>query len=109
MIRMPAIARTSEGADIVSGADLMAFQGIAALHESHPIYIGARQLEVLPRWSTDGDWDAAATALRYAAELQLPFDPLFLDFTSPDGEPCWLAGEAASCGLYGAVLFRGKE
>ena len=108
LIEMPAIARTGNGVDIISGADLTAFQAIAAMYQAHPIYVGPRQLEVLPRWSTASDWDDAATALRYAAELRLPFDPLFLDFTAEDGEPCWL-GEGRECGLYGALLFRGKD
>jgi hypothetical protein len=110
LLELPPIGRTPEGVDIISGADLTAFQAIVAMQQAHPVYVGDRQLQVLPPWSTASDWDAVSTALRYADELRLPFDPLFLDVTARNGEPAWIGrDDATEFGLYGALLFRGTH
>jgi hypothetical protein len=105
----PAIAKTPTGVDIVSGADAAALLALTSIVEARPVHVGAKQLSVLPDWSDDGDWAAADTALRYADELRLPFDPLLLDFTEPNGEPCWLGEGGVRHGLYGALLARGQS
>jgi hypothetical protein len=109
MTKTPPLSVSPDGIDIVSGADVTAFQAIVALAQARPVYVGPEQLAVLPPWSDHGEQASAAAALRYASELQLPFDPLFLDFTAPDGEPCWIAAGKYRCGLYGALLYRGRE
>jgi hypothetical protein len=106
MIELPALGSNAEGVDIISAADLAAFQGIVALEESHPVYVGPHQLEVLPPWSASSDREAVASALRFAAEMPLPFDPLFLDFTAENGDPYWSVVGERAFGLFGAVMFR---
>jgi hypothetical protein len=109
VLDLPPLEMTAAGVDIISGVDLVAFQALAVLASAHPVYIGPGQLAVLPPWSTDSSWEDAAAALRYAAELQLPFDPLFLDFTSDTGEPSWVGDRQSRCALYGALLFREEK
>jgi hypothetical protein len=109
MTEMPPLSASEDGIDIVSAADVAAFQSLVALVQARPVYVGAEQLTVLPPLSDRGERSSTAAALRYASELQLPFDPLFLDFTGPGGEPCWIGAGKARCGLFGALLLRGSD
>jgi hypothetical protein len=108
-LRLPPIASTTEGVDVISAADLAAFLALGALPAARPVYIGAEQLLALPPWSEEDPSQEIATALRYATDVRLAFDTLFLDFTTPGGEPCWIADGERSLSLYGAAMFRGQE
>ncbi len=108
ILKLPPLARTASGTEVIGTGDVIAFQALEAMMAARPVYIGAEQLRALPDWSEGGARDATATGLRYAAQLRLPFDPLFLDFTDPDGSPCWV-GTSEEYALYGALLFTGES
>jgi len=107
-LRLPPIARTREGVDIIGAADLASFLGLGVLPVARPVYVGREQLLALPSWSEDDPSEEVSTALRYAAGVRLAFDTLFLDFTGPTGEPSWIGDAHDACSLYGAALFRGQ-
>jgi hypothetical protein len=58
---------------------VLAVEHLRLLRDAHLVRIEADQVELLP------DWDDAHQAFDYAVDLELPFEPLFLEFEGAGG------------------------
>jgi hypothetical protein len=58
---------------------MMAYGLVQTMERAHVLRIDPEQMAVLPEWESSQD------VFDYAAEVTLPFDPLYLDFDRPGG------------------------
>lgn len=80
---------------------LMAITETAQLTEAHVLRIDPQQVAVLPAWEADHE------VFEYAAEANLPFEPLYLDFEEVGGIPPFAAPwRIGSLTISGALLWR---
>lgn len=71
------------------------------LADAHVLCVDPEQVEVLPQWEDPQE------VFDYVAEMQLPFDPLYLDFSGASGLGA-LVGEfrGDQCRMVGALVWR---
>lgn len=80
------------------------------LSDAHVLRVDPEQVEVLPQWENPME------AFDYVEEMQLPFDPLYLDFTGPSGlgaliddNPHGVFASGEPCRMVGALVWRQQQ